>query len=214
MYVSASTWGERLRALYRSVKNRQVYTSYVSVKQLDSTYSGEREVHTFAELHHAARVLIETSQLHRRGNFYTAMSAFLLEAFTFEAYLNHLGEKHLKLWKDDERIRWKDKFKRVRRKIGLKTDGSKRPYLTLRKLFAFRNALAHGRSEIVTEEFEVDSAAPLNYWPRTEWEKYCTRENLLMVREDVSVIIGRMHKAAGLGPYPFDTPGAKITLKL
>ena len=74
--------------------------------------------------------------------------------------------------------------------------------------------MGHGRSEVVTEEFEVDSAAPMNYWPRTEWEKYCTRENLVRVREDVTVIIAAMHKKAGLGRYPFDSPGAKITLKL
>jgi hypothetical protein len=159
-------------------------------------------------------VLIETSQLHRRGNFYTAMSALLLEAFTFEAYLNHLGEARLRLWKLPERMNWRRKFRLLRRKIGLKTDGSRRPYLTVRELFAFRDALAHGRSEVVTEEFEVDSAAPVNYWPRAKWEKYCTRENLAMVREDISVIIGQMHRKAGLGRYPFDTPGAKITLKL
>lgn len=180
----------------------------------DSIYSGEREVHTFAELHHAAKVLIETSQKHRPGNYYTALSALVLEAFTFEAYLNHLGEAKLRLWKVPERMNWKRKFKVARKKIGLKSDGSRRPYSTLRDLFAFRDALAHGRTEVVTEELEVDSAARVNYWPTTKWEKYCTPENVVKVREDISLIIAAMHKKAGLGRYPFDSPGAKITVTL
>ncbi|MBU2852384.1 hypothetical protein HF929_15215 [Acidithiobacillus ferrivorans] len=39
-----------------------------------------------------------------KGSYYTTMSALLLTAFTFEAYLNHLGDKTIKFWEEIEPI--------------------------------------------------------------------------------------------------------------
>jgi len=178
-------------------------------------YKGEREVRTYSELHHATRMLIKTSHEHIPGNAYTVMSALILEAFTFEAYLNHLGERHFNLWTEDERIPWRQKFDMIRDKVDLKRiDGTRRPYSTLYQLFWFRNVLAHGRTETFREEFQVAEPPPLA-WPKSDWEKYLTHDNAIVGREDVETIIHKLHSMAGLGDHPFDAPGAsgEFTLK-
>jgi hypothetical protein len=51
----------------------------------DAIYKGERDVRTFAELSHAADVLMQTAQDYQSGNLYTALASLLLRTFTFEA---------------------------------------------------------------------------------------------------------------------------------
>ena len=65
----------------------------------DAIYEGTREVRTFVDLAHGADVLIMKTEQEEKGSYYTTMSALLLTAFTFEAYLNHLGDKTIKFWK-------------------------------------------------------------------------------------------------------------------
>jgi hypothetical protein len=71
------------------------------------------------------------------------MASLLLRAFTFEAYLNHLGERHLKLWKQEKRMGWRRKFRKVYAHLGFNPKMEKRHYATLRPLFKFRNLMAH-----------------------------------------------------------------------
>ena len=148
----------------------------------DVAHSSKREVYTFTELHHASNVLLQTALEHLKGNRYTVMSSLLLRAFTFEAYLNHLGEKHLNLWDaKTERLAWHEKFKLVCENVHFSPDVSRRPYQTIKDLFRFRDALAHGKSDTLTVAGQTTSARvpklAAEFWLKTEWEKYCTWEN-------------------------------------
>ena len=64
----------------------------------DAIYEVKREVRTFADLAQGADVLIKKTEQDQKGSYYTIMSSLLLTAFTFEAYLNHLGSKRVKFW--------------------------------------------------------------------------------------------------------------------
>jgi hypothetical protein len=181
----------------------------------DSVYTGKRDVRTFAELSHAADILMQTAQKYRRGNRYTALSSLLLRAFTFEAYLNHLGERHLNLWDARKYLRWFEKLNRICQRLNITPDESARPYSTLRPLFNFRNLMAHGKSETINEEREVDSEdADGPFWPLTEWEKFCTVENVERAKQDITVIIIELHKQAGLSDNPFTPPEASGSVRL
>ena len=181
----------------------------------DAIYTAKRDVRTFAELSHAADILMQTAQEYRRGNRYTAMSSLLLRAFTFEAYLNHLGELHLKLWTRKDRIGWHDKFAKVCARLNFAPDESARPYSTLRPLFGFRNMMAHGRSETVDEVKEVNSHdADKYFWPLTEWEKYCTPERVEQAKQDITAIINELHQHTGLNDDPFAPPEAHGSVRL
>jgi hypothetical protein len=181
----------------------------------DAIYTAKRDVRTFAELSHAADILMQTAQEYRRGNLYTAMASLLLRAFTFEAYLNHLGERHLKLWKRRHRIGWYDKLRKVCARLNFAPDESVRPYSTLRPLYEFRNMMAHGRSETIDEVKEVNSQDADNYfWPLTEWEKFCTFENVEQAKQDITAIIIELHKQTGLSDNPFAPPEAQGSVRL
>ena len=184
----------------------------------DAVYSSKREVRTFAELHHASNVLLQTALEHVKGNRYTVMSSLLLRAFAFEAYLNHLGERHLNLWDaTTERLAWHEKFGMVCNGINFKPDVSQRPYQTLKRLFRFRNALAHGKSETITAGGETRSDRDPKLalcWPTTHWEKYCTLKNAQRAQADIMAIIEDLHARVGLKGRPFDPPATEVTLTL
>lgn len=185
-------------------------------KLKDAIYTGTRDVRTYAELSHAANILMQTAQEYKRGNLYTALSSLLLRTFALEAYLNHLGERAFNLWKAGELLGWRKKFAKICERLNFTPDKSARPYSTLRPLFNFRNLMAHGRSETIIEEREVDSQdADKFFWPLTEWEKFCTPENVEQAKQDITAIIRELHKHAGFSDDPFapSEASASVTLK-
>lgn len=171
----------------------------------DGIYRGTIEVRTFADLAHGADVLIKKTEQEQEGSYYTAMSALLLIAFTFEAYLNHLGDKSFNFWQEIESIKVLDKYNVLCKNLKLSPDFSKRPYQTLTALFKFRNAIAHGKSQILQETKEVSLQDEMHFHaPKAFWEEYSKLENALRAKEDISIIITELHIAAGLGDYPFE----------
>ncbi|TQE98818.1 MAG: hypothetical protein FKY71_11825 [Spiribacter salinus] len=167
-------------------------------------FSGQREVRTFADLAHAADVMIIKSEESLEGSYYTIMSALLLTAFTFEAYLNHLGEKRISFWSRIDSIRVMDKYSVLTTELEIAPDFSRRPCQTLKALFRFRNSMAHGRSEIVKVEKEVSADIdPYEHFPRSAWEEYCTLENAKRCKKDIDDIVQELHRAAGLGEFPY-----------
>lgn len=169
-----------------------------------ATYSGTREVRTFVDLDHGSNVLLLKAEQDERGSYYTVMGSLLLTAFTFEAYLNHIGSKFLPYWEEIESIRVLDKYSVLTKHFKVEPEASKRPYQTLRSLFKFRNAIAHGKSQVLNETREVASDAdPHDFLPKAHWEEYCTLGNAKRAREDVRNIIEELHMAAGEGDFPF-----------
>ena len=170
----------------------------------DAIYTGTREVRTFVDLNHGAKVLIQTAQEVPKGNYYTTMGALLLTAFTFEAYLNHLGQKLFKFWGEIESIRVLGKYMVLCKELDITPDFSVRPNQTLKSLFKFRNAIAHGKSQVLEETKEESSKDdPYDHTPKAHWEEYCTLDNARRASQDIEKIITELHKQAGLGDYPF-----------
>jgi len=83
----------------------------------DGIYSAKREVRTFVDLDHGASALIGKSEQDQKGSYYTHMGALLLLAFTFEAYLNHLGNLTFAFWPRIERLRVVEKYRRFVRPL-------------------------------------------------------------------------------------------------
>jgi hypothetical protein len=170
----------------------------------DATYKGQREVRTFADLNHAAWVMIKKSEENALGSRYTNMAALLFTAFTFEAYLNHLGHELIEFWDNIDSIKVMSKYECLCKHVGVTPDFSTRPHQTLSKLFQFRNSVAHGRTQILKVSKAVSSRDdPWKHSPKTDWEEYCTDENAKRAKCDIEAIIVQLHKAAGLGEHPF-----------
>jgi hypothetical protein len=165
-----------------------------------------RVLNTYGELWLGSEYLHRRATDERKGAYWAAMASAILAAFTFEAYLNHVGPKIFKQWQ--ERRSHKRKLDMVCEKLGLSFPHGERPGQSIKALFRFRNALAHGKSEVfepkprieVAERFEEQSESRR---PQAMWEKFCSdAENVRCVREDVSIMIRAIHEAAN----PKDDP--------
>lgn len=178
-------------------------------------YEGTREVRTFVDLNHGADVLLQIATDQREGSYYTTMASILLTAFTLEAYLNHLGQRIIPFWEQIEVIRVLDKYSVLCTHLGVEPNFSERPYQTLKSLFRFRNAIAHGKSVVLEEQKMVSASSnPSEHTPRTEWEEYSTEANAIRAREDIQEVIAELHLTAGLGKHPFVSAAAVSVTKL
>lgn len=170
----------------------------------NAVYEGESEVRTYADLFHGAKVLIEKTEKDKKGSDYTTMGSLLLTAFTFEAYLNHLGAEKVNFWDEIESIGVMKKYSVLCKLFKIIPDDSRRPYQILNELFKFRNAIAHGKSRILKNTKEISWGDDLyEHRPIADWEEYCTLKNAKRAKEDVGKIITELHESAGLDGNPF-----------
>lgn len=160
----------------------------------------KREVKTFCDLSNGAYILLEKSKENVEGSYYTTMASILFSAFTFEAFLNHLGSKKIKFWEEMETISVNNKYAVLCKEFDVTPQFGVRPYQTIKSLFQFRNAIAHGKSQILEIIDEVDPSVDLkDFKPKTKWEEYCTEANAERAREDVRKIILELSEKAGEG---------------
>jgi hypothetical protein len=167
--------------------------------------SRQRTVHSYAELWHASHCVLEVGLHEPRGSSWQFLSCAVLTAFTFEAYLNHIGPSTLLDWPAKERFAMWSKFKLLRKELGVTFPRGKsvRPLKTIAELFAFRDALAHGKSlELRLEkqqslaDFEKEHSDLLGSRLRTDWEsRIQTSEFAERAREDVEVVIRSLDAA-------------------
>lgn len=164
----------------------------------------EREVNTYWDLNQASYVMLEITSEISGGQYYTIMSSLLFSAFTFEAYLNHLGAKKISFWNEIESIRTMNKYEVLTKYLGIEPDYGRRPYQMIRDLIKFRNALAHGKSKILRYSNVVDASVEIEELaPREHWEEFCTLENAKNVRNDLKEIVIELNTAAGEDYSPF-----------
>ncbi|GBE37561.1 hypothetical protein BMS3Bbin08_00151 [bacterium BMS3Bbin08] len=167
----------------------------------------ERTIHTYAELWHTSKCLLKKGQDNEAASFHQFMASLVFTAFTLEAYLNHIGAKIFTCWNDLERLSPKEKINVIAEKLSVQVDYGKRPWQIMKKLFGFRNDIAHGKSvEIKSEEVIplINHTEDIHDSLRTSWEMFCTERKAIKAREDVENIIKTIHKASGIkDDYPF-----------
>lgn len=176
----------------------------------------ERTIHTYAELWHAADCVHKAGQENPKGSSWQFLSSLILTAFSFEAYLNHVGAKTFASWAELDRLPPLAKLELLAETLELKFEAGfgDRPLQTLSKLFAFRNAIAHGRTaELIykpvtrdVNKYESEYYAPL----LADWERLIqTEEFCLRARQDVEAVMRLLHSGRkGASDYLFTTgPG-------
>ncbi|MDX9999429.1 MAG: hypothetical protein RBS50_15845 [Phenylobacterium sp.] len=163
----------------------------------------EREVVTYAELWHAAGVILRKGQEEPRGAAWQFLSSIILSAFAFEAFLNYVGSEVVPNWDDLERaLSPEKKLRHLCIALGVDIGGRhERQNQTIRELVRTRNDLAHGRSQMLKPD--PTSARIDNHYearilkrPLTEWEEKIQNEKFAeRVREDLEQVFRALHKA-------------------
>jgi len=101
----------------------------------------ERHVITYAELWYTCLSLLKRGQDQEEGSFYQFMGSLVFAAFSFEAYLNHLGGKLFESWHRYEHLGPRRKLETIARQISLKIDYESRPFSIMSELFGFRTEI-------------------------------------------------------------------------
>ncbi|MBM4433411.1 MAG: hypothetical protein FJ025_05365 [Chloroflexi bacterium] len=138
------------------------------------------------------------------GSYFQLMASLIYTAFTFEAYLNHVGKQIFGCWDDLESLSPKKKLNVIAEKLRVKVNDAERPFQTIKKLIDFRNDVAHGKTIFLKTAGEIrimDSKLDdyMHEPLEAEWEKYCTLKNAKRAREDVESIMREFHKASNMG---------------
>lgn len=161
----------------------------------------DREVNMFGELSHANHVILENSRRENDGCFHEFLSSILISAFKFEALLNHLGTKLLPYWSEMDYLRVENKMNVLCSHLEQIIDKGRRPFQTITELFRFRNAVAHGRPESLSERERLESGnleEIRRKQPLTDWEKLCTIEFAERADADTEEIAAQLWTAANL----------------
>jgi hypothetical protein len=183
----------------------------------------ERTVHTYAELWHASRCVLEAGMQEPKGSSWQFLSSSVLTAFAFEAYLNHVGSRTIECWEQLDHLPPWSKFELLCETLGVKfPDGpGARPLQTIAKLLNFRNTIAHGRSlEIKAKPVLRDADDRLDAYlgerPLTDWERLIRNSDFATrAREDVQAVLERLHERRrddkeGLFTFGIGMHGAKL----
>ena len=173
------------------------------VKPRKAVVTKERPLHTYAELWHASRCVLDAGIANPEGSAWQFLSSVVLTAFTFEAYLKHIGPQTIECWPELERLPPWSKFELLSEQLGVKFPAGrgKRPLQTVVKLLDFRNTLAHGRSQQIRPDPVVRDAndkldSYLSEQPLAAWEALVRESTFAKrVREDTEVVIRALHAA-------------------
>ena len=181
-------------------------------------YISTQTTKTFSYLYSGARRELEAAEQKVEGPFYKVLNCLILQAFTVEAYLNHLiegPEKHgLELIFKTPRPNVWEKYKAIAKALQIKPIKLVDAYPHVAAILEFRNALAHGRTESISinkivEAHEAPIKAPYDQFPN--WMNFCEIENARKGLNNVRELIEEVHEKAGLGKSPLNSLGGGMS---
>jgi hypothetical protein len=97
-------------------------------------------------LWHTTRHLLEVAKTLETAFLLQLQGSAIFHAFTFEAYLNHVGSQEIEFWDEIDRIPHSNKLSVLAKRLKFTYDLGRRPFQTMRDLFKLRDGLAHGKT--------------------------------------------------------------------
>jgi hypothetical protein len=143
---------------------------------------------------------------------FDCMACLIVLAFTFEAYINFLGDRLIDGWK--EREPFDDKVEKVFDHLKVTLNKSARPCSSIALLKRFRDTLAHGKpSKKKSEEIVMAKADELDRHIDLsgDWEKDCNENAGLQAYEDVEAMWRELLEKSGLSVFDTMTQGTGTT---
>ncbi|MEA2861910.1 MAG: hypothetical protein QOC72_3949 [Methylobacteriaceae bacterium] len=170
------------------------------MKRQQVVVTQERMVHTYAELWHASKCVLERGLETQEGSAWQFLSSLVLTAFAFEAYLNHAGPTLFRSWADLQSLGPIPKCNVICERLGVAFSTGARPLQSVIELQNFRNEMAHGRTTQVTfgpalRDIAADIDGALRTRPLARWERLTeTGDFAERARADVGAVITAIHE--------------------
>lgn len=129
------------------------------IKPLSFRKTEDRTFFAHHMLLHAAERQIAEAEDSEIGRFNKCLAAMVMSALAIEALVNAVGASVAEDWKTFERLRPHKKIDLLIAQLGIKREGVKEPWETLRGLARFRNDIAHPKPEKIAKECVLSAIA-------------------------------------------------------
>jgi hypothetical protein len=178
------------------------------VKKIKKLVVAEKTVYTVGYLRQVSWHTLDSAINSKKGSYLNLIASAVFSAFTIEAYLNHLGEEIIPFWPIVERsLGPSDKLELIAMQLRKHINYGRRPFRSFKPIFQFRNFLAHGRTEHLTEKgVQYLSDGDIPKLPKTKWQNQITEKNIRQYFDDTKEMIEYLHNASGLEFNPLGVP--------
>lgn len=165
--------------------------------------SKERQLITYSDFWSASRFLLESGKRDERGSYFQFLASLVFSAFTFEAFLNHVGEHLFSSWPELERkLSHRAKLALIGERLSFPIDYGRLPWQIIPKLFGFRDKVAHGKNEMLRLEKIVSHddryEKIMHEFMFADWQNFATEQNASEARKHLEEIMASIHKAANI----------------
>jgi hypothetical protein len=172
-------------------------------------FEKECQINTYAHLWGTALGLHRLSKScpeKDKKHLFKACLVFI--AFSFEAFINHIGYIFIKPFNSFESLKHFEKIENLSNLLNFNVDYSKRPWQTVKFISIIRNSIVHGKTYFTEFErniFVKDFKSFLEIGDRlsrhpvlTDWQKNCTENNIDKSFKDIRSIFLIIANKAGI----------------
>lgn len=173
----------------------------------DNLVSAFRNVEPAFTLFSTARYALEKVRRTDEGSFLELLTANLMAALTFEAFLNKAGQfawgADSEVWAAVERLSPIAKLKAIAEKCDFQVDLGCRPAQTMIEVCRFRNDVAHGKPEFLEAQLPRDVIGAGLAFPSAEgvtadWERKCSLAFAQRALEDLESLTDELSQHIGI----------------
>jgi len=162
----------------------------------------ERTVPTYTRLRAVSWYAFQLAKANQNGRLNHLMTSMTFDAFTLEAYLNHIGSLRIRFWEPlKKKLSPRDKLDVIAVDLNFLPDFSRRPWQTFQSIFKLRDLLVHGQTETIAHEgeFSIEGGdfIPL---PLTAWEEFMTLQKAERFLDDTKAMVIELANKAELPP--------------
>lgn len=162
--------------------------------------SASRSINTSTFLSSISHDCLKKAEADVKGRNLMLAASMVFSAFKLEAFFNHIGQLKVPSWNLVERkITPIDKLLFISDYLGVTVDFGKPPFQTIKRMFRFRDALAHGKSQELNEEtIQYLEEEEIPSLPMTNWEKEISVDTAKIFKKDVAKIIELVCESANI----------------
>jgi hypothetical protein len=130
------------------------------------------------------------------------VTSILFDAFTFEAYLNHIGALRFSFWPPrKKKLSPIEKLEVICEDLDFHPDLGSGPWQTLGFIFKLRNLLVHAQTETIPfEGFIKGEEILIENWPKAKWEELISVEKSQQFLDDTKLMIMELADNVGIPP--------------
>lgn len=173
----------------------------------DNLVSAFRNVEPAFTLFSTGRYALKKAQRTEEGSFLELLTANLMAASAFEAFLNKAGQfvwgATSDVWAAVERLNPIAKLKAIAEKCDFDVDLGCRPAQTMIEVCRFRNDVAHGKPEFLEAELPRDVIGAGLPFPNAEgvtaeWERKCSLDFAQRALDDLESLTDKLSEHLGI----------------